>query len=93
MKKILTIGFAALVTASALATSAVPASAGGHGHGWRHKNHWVYDYRWDDRWYGQRSSWRAHVRWCEHRHRSYDRSTNLFRTSHGHWRQCRSPFI
>lgn len=102
MKNILTFGFVALMTAATVTASAVPASAGGHGghgghgHGWHggHGGHgWGHGRRWERRiYFGHGNPWFAHVRWCEDRYRSYDASTNMFLTSHGQWRHCRSPF-
>lgn len=101
MRRILTIGFVALMTAATVATSSIPASAAGghgHGHGWhgKHGGHrWHHGHRWDRRIFfddGHFNPWRAHVRWCARHHHTFDASTNLFLTPHGHWRRCRSPF-
>jgi hypothetical protein len=91
MKKILTMGFVALMTAATVAASTAPASAGGghHGHGHHNRHNWHGG--WNGGW--RHDPWRAHVRWCSNRYYSYNPATNRFINSHGRWRTCRSPFI
>lgn len=95
MKKILTMGFVALVTAATIAGSTVPASAGGgHGHGHHNRHNWHGGWHgggWHGGW--RHDPWRAHVRWCSNRYHSYNPATNRFINSHGRWRTCHSPFI
>jgi hypothetical protein len=101
MRPIFNLTAAMMIAAASCVLAAAPADATfRHHHGHHHSHHhWKWGHGGGYFYYEPRRrfgepifGWKAHVRWCLGRYRTYIPATNLYVDSWGRRRRCNSPF-